>query len=120
MDYNLRRDKIMDIVFARGSETVEHLAQEFGVSPRTILRDISAMSIDKPIFTKVGRGGGVFFMKESTAKAKYILRQNISLLEGIKMQAERNEAIILNNKDVLILDRIISASRINPNCRQYN
>ncbi len=59
MDYNLRRDKIMDIVFARGSETVENLAQEFGVSPRTILRDISAMSIDKPIFTKVGRGGYV-------------------------------------------------------------
>lgn len=57
-----RRMEIISILVVSGHVTAKELAQEFGVTRRTILRDISALSYGYPIYTKPGAGGGVFIM----------------------------------------------------------
>ena len=50
---------LVNILLQRGSETLEHLADELEVSVSTIRRDISDLSNFLPIFTQRGKGGGV-------------------------------------------------------------
>lgn len=58
-----RRMEIISILVVSGHATAKELAQEFGVTRRTILRDIAALSYGYPIYTKPGgAGGGVFIM----------------------------------------------------------
>lgn len=55
-----RRREMMKILCRRRYETIGKLASEFGVSMRTIQRDIEALSLTEPIYTKAGKyGGGV-------------------------------------------------------------
>lgn len=55
-----RRNEIMRVLCRKRHETVLNLAKEFGVSERTILRDVVALSLTEPIYTQCGRyGGGV-------------------------------------------------------------
>lgn len=53
-----RRQEIMRVLCRRRHETVKYLSFEFGVSERTILRDIEALSITEPIYTQCGRYDG--------------------------------------------------------------
>ena len=47
----------------RRHDTINNLAFEFGVSARTIRRDIEALSLKEPIYTRTGRyGGGIYVM----------------------------------------------------------
>ena len=57
-----RRLEIIRILVVSGHATAKELAQEFGVTSRTILRDISVLSYGYPIYTKPGAGGGIFIM----------------------------------------------------------
>jgi predicted DNA-binding transcriptional regulator YafY len=49
----------MRILTARRSETTPHLAVELGVSVRTVLRDVVALTVDHPLETQQGNGGCV-------------------------------------------------------------
>ena len=55
-----RRQEIISILIVRRRSTANELAQELGVSIRTIHYDIEALSLDYPIYTKQGDNGGVF------------------------------------------------------------
>ena len=56
-----RRYEIMKILCRRRYETIRNLASEFGVSMRTVQRDIESLSRTEPIYTQTGKyGGGVF------------------------------------------------------------
>ena len=57
-----RRLEIISILVVSGHATAKELAQEFGVTRRTILRDISALSYGYSIYTKLGAGEGIFIM----------------------------------------------------------
>lgn len=57
-----RRMEIISILVVSGHTTSRELAQEFGVTRRTILHDVSALSYGYPIYTKPGEGGGIFIM----------------------------------------------------------
>ena len=56
-------DRLFDIVYTllrKKSATAAELAERFGVSKRTILRDIETLSVAGiPILTSPGKGGGV-------------------------------------------------------------
>ncbi len=54
-----RRVEIMRILYRRRYEKISNLAQEFGVSERTILRDIESLSITEPIYTQCGKYGSL-------------------------------------------------------------
>lgn len=57
-----RRMEIISILVVSGHSIAKELAQEFGVTSRTILRNISVLSYGYPIYTKPGAGGGIFIM----------------------------------------------------------
>ena len=60
----MRADRLLNLLMlvqARQKLTAQQLADELGVSRRTILRDLDALSAaGVPIITQGGRGGGVF------------------------------------------------------------
>ena len=58
MTTNERREKIMRILYAKGHCTTSELAENFGVSERTVRRDIGLLSLSKPNYTKSVKNGG--------------------------------------------------------------
>jgi len=60
-----RRIELIKVLYRREYETINNLAFEFGVSNRTIRRDIDELSRMIPIYTKPGRyGGGIYIIKD--------------------------------------------------------
>jgi len=57
-----RRMEVISILVVSGHATAKELAQEFGVTRRTILHDVSVLSYGYPVYTKPGEGGGIFIM----------------------------------------------------------
>lgn len=55
-----RRMELLNILIIRRHVTAGELANELGVSIRTIQYDIQALSFDYPIYTKQGENGGIF------------------------------------------------------------
>jgi len=56
-------DRRLDsILVVSGHVTAGELAQEFGVTRRTILNDVAALTYGYPIYTKQGACGGIFIM----------------------------------------------------------
>ncbi len=54
-----RRQGLLDVLVERRQESVANLSHEFGVSRRTILRDVEILSGSYPIYTVQGNGGGI-------------------------------------------------------------
>lgn len=59
-----RRTEIINILIIRRHTTANELAQEFGVSIRTIQYDIQALTPVYPIYTKQGENGGIFIRED--------------------------------------------------------
>lgn len=55
-----RRLAIISVLRLRRCDTRGNLAAEFGVSKRTIENDVTVLSLKYPIYTKQGKGGGIF------------------------------------------------------------
>jgi predicted DNA-binding transcriptional regulator YafY len=64
----MRADRLLMLILllqARGKMTAKALAEELGVSRRTILRDISALSTSGiPVYSEGGHGGGIALIEE--------------------------------------------------------
>ncbi len=104
-----RRAKIVRILCRRGHETISNLAEEFGVSTRTIQRDIEVLSLTEPIYTRSGRyDGGVYVTDNFDIWRMYMTRQEISVLKKLELFAENRADCILNDEELFILKRIIS------------
>ena len=57
--------RLMMVINAKKSFTVRELSDEFGLSPRTITRDLQELSeVGFPIYTVQGRGGGYRLLQE--------------------------------------------------------
>ena len=55
-----RRKQIIEVLCERRSMRREILADMFGVSTRTIERDVLELSLSYPSFTQQGNGGGIY------------------------------------------------------------
>lgn len=64
----MRADRLLTLILllqTRGKMTAKALADELGVSRRTILRDINALSISGiPVYSEGGHGGGIALIEE--------------------------------------------------------
>ena len=60
MNTSERRKNIMNILILRRKATAKELSEELGVTARTIMNDIQALSPEYPIFTRQGGNGGIF------------------------------------------------------------
>ena len=60
MDAAERRNEIKNILIVRRNATTQELAEELGVSMRTIQRDIDVLTPVMPLDKKRGGAGGIF------------------------------------------------------------
>ena len=85
-----RRMEIINILILRRRVTASELAQEFGVSVRTIQYDIQALSPVYPIYTKQGENGGIFirddykpYVNSLSPIELQVLQELLELTEGL-------------------------------------
>ena len=85
-----RRMEIINILILRRHVTASELAQEFGVSVRTIQYDIQALSPVYPIYTKQGENGGIFirddykpYVNSLSPIELQVLQELLELTEGL-------------------------------------
>ena len=101
-----RRNEIMSVLCRRRHDTINNLAFEFGVSARTIRRDIEALSLKEPIYTRTGRyGGGIYVMDGYYIDRMYMSDEESEVLIKVFKFAVPQDA--LDSNEVQILRHII-------------
>ena len=94
-----RRQRILEAISDRRFETVANLAQEFGVSIRTIKYDIEALSCSAPIYTVQGNGGGIRVADGWYVGRRYLHDDQEALLRklfnGLQPEDQKTMAAIL-------------------------
>ena len=104
-----RRAALLTVLCRRRHETIANLATEFGVSARTIRRDIDALSLDMPIYTQTGRyGGGIYVTENFQLDRKYFTKTELALLEKIITCAKRDTPYLLTHEEIRVLQRILT------------
>lgn len=90
---NERRQRILETLNVRRSETLQNLANEFGVTVRTIQNDIEVLSCSAPIYTVQGRGGGIRVSERWYISRIYLQKEQEeflrSLLDRLPSQEQR-------------------------------
>ena len=103
-----RRTEIMRILCRRRHETISNLAEEFGVSERTILRDIETLSITEPIYTQCGRyGGGIYVSEDYYMNQMYMSDKELTVLHKILSLARNKDICDLKKEEYEVLSTII-------------
>ncbi len=75
-----RRERILRLLMLREKWTMRELAQELGVAERTVIRDIGALSLSKPICVDTGRRGGVYLIeRKSLSRPTLTARETAAL-----------------------------------------
>ena len=75
-----RRDEILLILNIRRRTTMYELAQELGVTDRTIRSDVSALMTEYPVETVRGNGGGVALAEWYKPKKHLFTRKYVDTL----------------------------------------
>ncbi len=83
MSASERRRAIIEALCQRRYDTRENLASEFGVSIRTIAYDLLSLSLEYPIYTVQGNGGGIYVEEGYRLDRKYLSDEQSELLEAI-------------------------------------
>lgn len=87
--------KMAQTIEARGQSTTRELADEFGLSVRTVLRYITELSLCYPIYTKPGAGGGICWLKTNKKENKNMANLNNEI--NIKVQATGRPCWVSHN-----------------------
>ena len=95
MDFIHHRMEIISILSAKRHITTRELALEFGVTRRTILYDIAALSFDYPIYTKPGEGGGIFITENYKPYSNTLTPTELETLYRLYRKSEGKEKEIL-------------------------
>ena len=77
-----RRERMLRLLGLRERWKVGELAREFGVTERTILRDVEQLSLTKPICTEPGRHGGVW-LTERLMRPMLTIRETAALYRAL-------------------------------------
>lgn len=98
-----RRYEIMKTLCRRRYETIRNLAFEFGVSTRTIQRDIEALSRTEPIYTQFGKyGGGVYVVDGYYMNRMYMTDTEIDVLQKLYKATSENASLITDEERKLL------------------
>ena len=110
MSASERRRAIIEALCQRRCDTRENLASEFGVAIRTIDYDILALSLDYPIYTVTGKGGGIYVEDGYRLDRKYLSDEQSELLEELLPQ--------LTGKQAEVLQSILKTFKLNKHNRE--
>lgn len=98
-----RRCEIMKMLCRRRHETIRNLASEFGVSMRTIQRDIEILSRTEPIFTQAGKYcGGVYVVEGFSMDRMYMKDSELDVLQKLYIAADDNTALLTDGEKNLL------------------
>ena len=79
-----RREAIIEALCLRRHEVIDNLAFEFGVTRRTIERDVLILTLSYPIYATKGYGGGVHVMDGyHLARASKMNEEQLALLDKL-------------------------------------
>ena len=102
-----RRSEILRILCRRRHETIKNLALEFGVSERTIRRDIEVLSLTKPLDTHRGRYCGVVYVMDGYSMDRmYMKAEEVAVLQKLSRIVKETD-FLLTEEEKRILDFII-------------
>ena len=102
-----RRHEIMKTLCRRRYDTIRNLASEFGVSMRTIQRDIETLSMTEPIYTQFGKyGGGIYVMEGYSIDRMYMTEQELDVLRKLYIAADKQPTLLTNNEKELLMSII--------------
>lgn len=88
MNITDRRMGIINILIVRRRTTAKELAEEFGVTTRTIRNDIQALSSGYPIYTQQGGAGGIFIGEDYKPYINTLSSDELNTLCELYRQAE--------------------------------
>ena len=115
-----RRTEIMRVLCRRRHEKISNLAEEFGVSTRTILRDIEVLSITEPIYTQSGRyGGGVYVTDDYSMTRMYMTEREVAVLHKLSELAGEKAICELSIEENKLLKSIISQYSKQKNRKEF-
>lgn len=78
-----RRMEIINILIIKHRITAQELAEEFGVTTRTIQSDIQALSPGYPIYTKPGGDGGIFIREDYNPHSNILTPAELETLHDL-------------------------------------
>ena len=89
----MKTDRLIGIITTiqqKGTVTAPYLAEKFGVSRRTINRDIEDIcKAGIPLLTKQGAGGGISIMEGFSLDAAVLTRQELSAVLRLRLPVSR-------------------------------
>ena len=107
-----RRYEIMKILCRRRYETIRNLASEFGVSMRTIQRDIETLSRTEPIYTQFGKyGGGVYVVEGYSMDRMYMKNSELDVLQKLYIAADKYKNLLTTDEKNLLKSLISQYSK---------
>lgn len=116
-----RRMELLKTLCKRKSDTVSNLAFEFGVSERTIRRDIQVLSLKEPIYTQTGRyNGGVYILNSYSTNRTYFSDEESGVMLRVLDILVNHKQIDLSDEDLIIVKRIVTSYTKPTNERMYN
>ena len=102
----------MKVLCRRRHENIRNLAHEFGVSMRTIQRDIEALSITEPIYTQSGRyGGGVYVVDGYSINRMYMSDAELSVLQKLYIAADTSVSLLTKEEKHMLKHLIAQYSK---------
>lgn len=104
-----RRAAILNLLGNKRHETIKNLADLFGVSERTIRRDIEILSYTEPIYTQAGKyGGGVYVIDTYHLNRVYFKDCESAVLKKLLLWAEQDNQCGLTMDEIIILKQLIA------------
>jgi len=93
-----RRAELIRILRIRRRDKIQNLANELGVSERTIRRDLLTLTVDEGymIDTKQGNGGGVVYNGRLKPHKGIFSQEQIKVLRELRGKANRRQAGIID------------------------
>ncbi len=92
-----RRMALLEVLCLRRHETRENLAFEFGVSKRTIEYDVQILSVNYPIFSVQGKGGGIYIMEGFNLHKRYLTNKQSAVLQELAVVLpEEDKQVVLS------------------------
>ena len=90
-----RRNAILEDLCMRRFERINNLAFQYGVTERTIRNDIMILSLEYPIYTAQGNGGGIYVDKNFRLGKVFLKSEQQELLERLLPGLDGKDAEVL-------------------------
>ena len=92
-----RRNAILEDLCIRRFEKVSNLAFQYGVTERTIRNDILILSLEYPIYTAKGNGGGIYVDENFRLGKVFLKSEQQELLERILPWLDEKDAEVMKS-----------------------